>query len=121
MQSPPVCGLSWFLTFSSGPARPDDSAKPGGLALQLLGFLGVKAEVAKRYPRPRCQYLGRMLKSRKTNREMVEVKMGSGCHPLGSSTFHPVFLLLEWVEVSVGAGFERFLAAWGSSPISHPK
>ena len=41
-------------------------------------------------------------------------------HPLGSSTFHQFFNLLEKAKVSAGAGFKRFLAKVGSSPISHP-
>jgi hypothetical protein len=34
--------------------------------------------------------------------------------------FHHVFNLLEKAKVSAGAGFKRFLAKVGSSPISHP-
>ena len=42
-------------------------------------------------------------------------------HPLRSSTFTTFFNLLEKAKVSAGAGFKRFLAELGSSPISHPK
>jgi len=42
-------------------------------------------------------------------------------HPRRSSTFTTFFNLLEKAKVSAGAGFKRFFAKVGSSPISHPK
>ena len=50
-----------------------------------------------------------------------EAKMEAGCHPLRSSSFPPIFSLLEKAKVIVGAGFKRVLDELGVSPISHPK